>query len=263
MPLDLAASASILAKVGRRLRRRRCRRPEPIADPDRARARPPLEEKTSWNASRPPSRKPRSSAARRCPSRRSPPAAPPAPRPAAGRQPRGSAPGRAGRGRPGPSSPAFEPDPQLMAQQPHRHLRRRRPGACHLRHDAHQDPAGAAAERLDLARHHLADQRLRQDHRLPQPRLQPRRTSPTCARCWSISTCAARRSPGHIGLTQPQSMASVLQGTRPVGRELRALRREPGDRHQHHRHARRLRDPAQRRHRPGRRRASRRPSSPT
>ena len=111
----------------------------------------PLRKTERWNASRPPSRKPRSCAATTR-SARGPAGRPPGA--AAGARPRS----RLGR------AAGLHPRPGADGAPAGRGARRAGAGAQRLRHPAHQGGADHAAERLDLARHHLADRRLRQDH---------------------------------------------------------------------------------------------------
>ena len=119
-------------------------------------------------------------------------------------------------GPPGPSSPRFEPDPRLMAR--NRIVTFADTDPVHTTFDMMRTKLLRAmrAERLDLDRDHLAVVGLRQDHAGGSTSPSASRTSPRSGPCSSTSTCAGRCWRRPSGITTPQSMASVLQGTRPV-----------------------------------------------
>ena len=99
-----------------------------------------------------------------------------------------------------------------MEAEPDRHLRRRRSRARHLRHDAHQAAARrcgrTAGPRSGSPRRRAAAARPR--WRSTSPSASP--TSPTCGRCWSISTCAGRRWRSELGAD-----GAALGGARAAG----------------------------------------------
>ena len=246
LPLDLVFS-ELLAKVGLGGRRALLRRFG--------------EREERWNASRPPSRKPRNSGSTPATS-----PGPPGPRSPAraghrhGRQPR--RPRGGGRGRPGPSSRPSSPTRELLARN-------------RIVTFADTDPAHAT---FDMMRTKIL-RMLRQNGwtsvaitsptngcgkttAQPQPRLQPQ---PPAGRAHG----AGRSRPAPPGGRQgDRAHEAAVDGERAAGHpagggELRALRREPRHRHQRHGGARLLRAPAERGHRPGRGRASRPRSSRT